>query len=74
MLIPLHLMILSGEACIKCATTLCAPPQMLSATIGASTIMEPGRVRMDENLTFFEDALGACERILKTPIPLTYTR
>jgi predicted membrane chloride channel (bestrophin family) len=53
---------------------LCLPLQMLSATIGASTIMEPGRVRMDENLTFFEDALGACERILKTPIPLTYTR
>ena len=29
---------------------------------------------MDENLTFFADAVGACERILKTPIPLSYTR
>ncbi len=29
---------------------------------------------MDENLTFFLDAVGACERILKTPIPLSYTR
>lgn len=30
--------------------------------------------RMDENLTFFADSVGACERILKTPIPLSYTR
>ena len=24
--------------------------------------------------TFFEDAMGSCERILRTPIPLSYTR
>ncbi len=30
--------------------------------------------RMDESLTFFTDAVGACERILRTPIPLSYTR
>jgi predicted membrane chloride channel (bestrophin family) len=24
--------------------------------------------------TFFHDVLGKCERILKTPIPLSYTR
>jgi Bestrophin, RFP-TM, chloride channel len=30
--------------------------------------------RMDENLTYFADVVGACERILKTPIPLSYTR
>mmetsp|Transcript_47021 Transcript_47021/g.89766 ORF Transcript_47021/g.89766 Transcript_47021/m.89766 type:complete len:124 (+) Transcript_47021:59-430(+) len=30
--------------------------------------------RMDENITTFSDILGACERILKTPIPLSYTR
>lgn len=35
---------------------------------------DSARVRLDENVTFFADALGACERILKTPIPLTYTR
>jgi hypothetical protein len=27
--------------------------------------------RMDENLTQFEDVLGGCERILKTPVPLS---
>jgi predicted membrane chloride channel (bestrophin family) len=32
------------------------------------------RMRMDDNLTFFEDAMGSCERILRTPIPLSYTR
>ncbi|KAI3424164.1 hypothetical protein D9Q98_009523 [Chlorella vulgaris] len=30
--------------------------------------------RMDENLTAMEDILGTCERILKAPIPLSYTR
>ena len=37
-------------------------------------VPDAARVRMDENLTSFADSLGACERILKTPIPLTYTR
>mmetsp|Transcript_27920 Transcript_27920/g.38604 ORF Transcript_27920/g.38604 Transcript_27920/m.38604 type:complete len:426 (+) Transcript_27920:107-1384(+) len=30
--------------------------------------------QMDENITFFEDVLGKCERIYKTPIPMSYTR
>ncbi|PRW33726.1 UPF0187 chloroplastic [Chlorella sorokiniana] len=30
--------------------------------------------RMDENLTVFADVTGGCERILRTPIPLSYTR
>jgi predicted membrane chloride channel (bestrophin family) len=29
---------------------------------------------LDDNLLAQEDILGACERILKTPIPLSYTR
>lgn len=29
---------------------------------------------MDENLTVFADVTGGCERILRTPIPLSYTR
>lgn len=32
------------------------------------------RFRIDENLTAFEDYVGACERILRTPIPVSYTR
>ena len=30
--------------------------------------------RMDENLTVFADVTGGCERILRTPVPLMYTR
>jgi putative membrane protein len=30
-------------------------------------------MRMDDNITAFEDCLGGCERILKTPVPLSYT-
>ncbi|PRW56885.1 UPF0187 chloroplastic [Chlorella sorokiniana] len=32
------------------------------------------QLAMDGNLTALEDALGTCERILRTPIPLGYTR
>ncbi len=30
--------------------------------------------RMDESVTFFADSIGGCERLLTTPIPLSYTR
>lgn len=29
---------------------------------------------MDDNITTLQDVLGACQRILQTPIPLSYTR
>lgn len=29
---------------------------------------------MQENITTFEDILGGCERLLRTPIPVSYTR
>ncbi len=32
------------------------------------------RMRMDDNLTYFADAMGSMERILRTPIPLSYSR
>lgn len=31
-------------------------------------------IRMDENVSRLTDAVSACERILNTPIPLSYTR
>ncbi|KAG2430648.1 hypothetical protein HYH02_013646 [Chlamydomonas schloesseri] len=31
-------------------------------------------LQMQENCTFFYDALGGCERLLRTPIPVSYTR
>jgi predicted membrane chloride channel (bestrophin family) len=29
---------------------------------------------VDEDLKFMEDAIGGCERLFRTPIPLSYTR
>ncbi|KAI8468050.1 MAG: Bestrophin, RFP-TM, chloride channel-domain-containing protein [Monoraphidium minutum] len=48
--------------------------QVMSEAIRAARPHTFMRARMDENLTFFHDALGGCERILRTPIPLSYTR
>ena len=48
--------------------------QVLSTIVGRAALAPPLAQRMDENLTAFEDCLGTCERILKTPIPLSYTR
>lgn len=31
-------------------------------------------MNMDNNLTFFSDMLGGCERILRAPIPVSFTR
>ena len=47
---------------------------MLSELLAVAPLRESSRARIDENLTFFEDAVGTCERILHTPIPLPYTR
>ena len=40
----------------------------------AAPLNESHRIRLDENLTYFEDAVGSCERILMQPIPLAYSR
>jgi ion channel-forming bestrophin family protein len=47
---------------------------VLTELCAAADLRESHRVRVDENLTFLEDAVGSCERILRTPIPLSYTR
>ncbi|GAB4816315.1 hypothetical protein N2152v2_003361 [Parachlorella kessleri] len=48
--------------------------QVLAQLVKTSQVSEMEALRMDENITLFEDCLGTCERILKTPIPLSYTR
>lgn len=48
--------------------------QVLSQIVKEAHTTAPATLRMDENITVFEDCLGTCERILKTPIPLSYTR
>ncbi|KAI7843435.1 hypothetical protein COHA_002913 [Chlorella ohadii] len=44
-------------------------PRDSGANVKASAL-----VRMDEQLTQFADVTGGCERILRTPVPLMYTR
>lgn len=37
----------------------------MAETIRVARPHELARMRMDDNLTFFEDAMGSCERILR---------
>lgn len=48
--------------------------QVLSELIEAAPITEMQRWQMHANLTALHDVLGGCERILRTPIPVAYTR
>ena len=48
--------------------------QTISSIIWNSSLTEDKKFRMDENLTVFADMLGASERILRTPLPVSYTR
>jgi predicted membrane chloride channel (bestrophin family) len=48
--------------------------QAMSSLLTAAELDANMRCHVDENLTVMEDVLGACERILRTPIPLSYTR
>lgn len=48
--------------------------QVMSEVIRTSDANPYYKALMDANLTVFNDTLGACERLLRTPIPLAYTR
>lgn len=48
--------------------------QIMSELIHNSELKDMERATMDANITQLHDNLGACERIFKTPIPLSYTR
>jgi len=47
---------------------------VISALLAEADVDGMLRQRMDQNVTKQHDNLGACERIYKTPIPLSYTR
>ncbi|EFJ52805.1 hypothetical protein VOLCADRAFT_102778 [Volvox carteri f. nagariensis] len=47
---------------------------MLSELTRQLPISQFQALQMQENVTFFYDALGGCERLLRTPIPVSYTR
>lgn len=48
--------------------------QVLAQIVQSAGLPTAVTMRMEENLTNFEDCQGGCERILRTPIPLSYTR
>ncbi len=48
--------------------------QVLSHIIAAGAPDAHTAHRLDEDLKFLEDTIGGCERIYRTPIPLSYTR
>ena len=48
--------------------------QVMSHIIERSGISDMQRLQMQENITTFEDILGGSERLLRTPIPVSYTR
>lgn len=69
--------VLNQEEAMKLLSARHRPSFALSVLteLGAiAPLRESHRIRLDENLTYFEDAVGSCERILTTPIPLSYTR
>jgi hypothetical protein len=47
---------------------------VLSELAAEAPVNEVQRIRLDENLTYFQQCVGECERLLRTPIPLSYTR
>lgn len=47
---------------------------MLSELTRQLDINQFQALQMQENVQFFYDALGGCERLLRTPIPVSYTR
>jgi len=47
---------------------------VMSEIIGSTKLNSMEAMQMQMNLTHFHDQLGGCERLLRTPIPLSYTR
>ena len=58
-------------ACIKQAQL---PAAVTSNKDSLGCVPAGAAYRMDENLTVYSDVTGGCERILRTPVPLSYTR
>ena len=48
--------------------------QVLSDMIENADITQYQKRQMQKEITIFEDILGGCERLLRTPIPVSYTR
>lgn len=48
--------------------------QVLSEMVEDADITMYQKRQMQKEITIFEDILGGCERLLRTPIPVSYTR
>ena len=48
--------------------------QVLTHIIEEAGVTDIQALQMQQNITTFEDILGGCERLLRTPIPVSYTR
>ncbi|GAB4823046.1 hypothetical protein N2152v2_010092 [Parachlorella kessleri] len=48
--------------------------QVLAQIVRAACLPTAITMAMEQNLTNFEDCLGGCERILRTPVPVAYAR
>ncbi|GIL78603.1 hypothetical protein Vretimale_6209 [Volvox reticuliferus] len=63
---------------VEAVTSAVHPPsfclQMITWIIRTAGLPQELIIRMDENVSRLTDAVSACERILNTPIPLSYTR
>ena len=46
----------------------------ISQVIQSVPMSSVHQMQMSNNLTFFHDVLGGCERLLRAPIPVSYTR
>lgn len=49
---------------------LCHAVQVLGQIVREARLPTAPTITMEGNITTFEDVLGGCERILRTPIPL----
>jgi predicted membrane chloride channel (bestrophin family) len=63
-----------SQRCIVEKCTVAGWVQVLSELIEAAPISDLQKWQMHDNLTTMHDVLGGCERILRTPIPVAYTR
>lgn len=48
--------------------------QAMGACVRASGAKDVEKLRLDESISALQDLMGGCERIFRTPIPLSYTR
>lgn len=48
--------------------------QVISHLVREANLQAGPQLRFEDHMTAFADCLGGCERLLRTPIPLFYTR